>query len=153
MPYQQWIARSPTGDLWQVSAPDLVTATKLCSSNGVKNAQLYKVTELYPTSFVPLFTGELKMSYVVKSAGASIVSHSHIFAAAGIGISWANILTWIETYGFSLLIQVLDSILPNIGGLTLTQIISWIEAALVALASGGTLPPFPVVVPQPPNPL
>jgi hypothetical protein len=74
-------------------------------------------------------------------------SASSVYRATATGISFAQILAWIETYGLPLLLQVLpiifDVIDGGLTGLTSQQIVTWVTEALAALAANQPLPPFP----------
>jgi hypothetical protein len=57
------------------------------------------------------------------------------------GIPWMTWLGWVFKYGLPLVEQVFAQLTGlNLSGMTLTQIIQFIEAAL---AAGGALPPLP----------
>jgi hypothetical protein len=61
-------------------------------------------------------------------------------------IPWPQILAWLETYGFTMVIQVFQLVLPLLSGkkIDVAKIIQWVQDALVALASGLPMPPLPV---------
>lgn len=73
-------------------------------------------------------------------------AHAPIFQATALGISWVNILGWIAKYGLPILLQVLTLLMSgNLSGLTIQQIVTWVNQALEAIANGKTPPPVPTV--------
>jgi hypothetical protein len=73
--------------------------------------------------------------------------HANIFTVAALGINWGQILVWMETYGIPMLLQALAILLSgySLDGVSVPVIVAWISAALVALASGQPIPPFPAL--------
>ena len=70
--------------------------------------------------------------------------NAHIFHAAAVGVPWAQLLAWLRAYGFGAVLQVLPVILQGgLSGLTVAQIIAWVNLALAAVNAGQPLPPLP----------
>lgn len=70
--------------------------------------------------------------------------HSSIFSTVAHGVPWAAILQWIAKYGLSAVLTVLNALHGNLSGLSVLQIVVWVEAALAAVQGGQPLPPLPV---------
>jgi hypothetical protein len=73
-----------------------------------------------------------------------VTAHALIHALAGHGIPWSQILLWLEQYGFPLVLQIIAMIpAGKINGLTVSQIIAWVSAALAAAQGKQPIPPLP----------
>lgn len=60
------------------------------------------------------------------------------------GITSDQITGWIQKYSLPLLMDVLNAFNGSFNNLTVTQISTWVEEALAAMAAGNPLPSMPV---------
>lgn len=98
--------------------------------------------------YQPVFYEFLTTYNVLEGSGMQLTAkHKSVFdTLVGVGVSVWQMVLWIVQYGPAVFTVVEMLIVHGLNGLTVQQITTWVEAAVVAFLNNAPLPPFPTPV-------